>query len=81
MHMLPLSRPFITQLYCALTAAQEARRANAREAPPGFAATRRFRAGALMLRRILHQDDALEGLGTPAQSDLRSDMRSDLRWF
>ena len=52
-HVLPFARPFVASLYGALHGSETARTAGAREAPPGFVATRRFRSGAQMLLRIL----------------------------
>ena len=53
-HVLPLTRPFVTALYAAMSATTEAAAAGARETAPGTVACKRFRHGARMLLRVLH---------------------------
>ena len=52
-HVLPLTRPFTSALYAALTASVVAHSVKAKEAPPCQVACRRFYEAALMLKRIL----------------------------
>ena len=52
-HVLPLARPFVAGLYAALSAARAAGRCNAREAPPGQVACRRFLGPLRLLEAIL----------------------------
>ena len=57
-HVLPLTRPFVSSLYAALSAALEAASVRTLEAGPGRVACRRFRHGARMLVRILTFSDS-----------------------
>ena len=52
-HVLPHVRPFVTALYGALLGAKTAQLAKARDAPPGRAACRRFRAAALWMQALV----------------------------
>ena len=52
-HVLPLARPFVSGLYGALTASRAAARTNAREAPPGQIACRRFHGSLRLFKAIL----------------------------
>ena len=74
--VLPLTRPFVGMLYAALAASLAAAAAGSREAPPGMVACKRFRGGALWLRRILGYKDSRAPV--PHSHDVRAPLPQGL---